>query len=230
METTTLQMRQKEFGTYLMNGFPKLGLVGWSARGAAAACGNGTQENLCRPVTVGAKDHGSDGIMQWRLERLTNLKNFGVRNFSRWDTLEAQAAFLMWEMKSDYPKLSADLISGKYILEDLTADICWQFERPAKASANLPGRVKYAKDSLALLAPHSTPVPIAKSPQKTAVAVGVTTAVTGVTAAASSHALGAPSWVIIGLCLAGAATAIGFIVQHVSAKTAPLPPVNGAQP
>lgn len=227
METTSLQMRQREFGTYLMKGFPKLGLAGWSARGAAAACGNGTQENLCRPVTVGAKDHGSDGIMQWRLSRLTNMQNFGVKNFGRWDTLEAQAAFLMHEMKTDYMKLYADLVAGKATIDDLTADICWQFERPAKNAANMSGRVMYAKDSYALLAGVKSPsVPIAKSAPKTAAAVGVTAAVTGVTAAASSHAFGAPSWVVIGLALAGAGVAITFIVQHVSAKTAP--PVNGA--
>jgi hypothetical protein len=183
-------------------------------------------------VTVGAKDHGSDGIMQWRLSRLTNMQNFGVKNFGRWDTLEAQAAFLMHEMKTDYAKLYSDLVVGKDSIDDLTADICWQFERPAKASANMPGRIVYAKNSYALLVGAKPPsVPIAKSAPKTAAAVGVTAAVTGVaTVAASSHAMGAPSWVIIGLGLAGAATAIAFIVQHVSAKTepSPPPPVNGA--
>ena len=235
METTSLQMRQREFGTYLMKGFPKLGLAGWSARGAAAACGNATQENLCRPTTLGAKDHGSDGIMQWRLSRLTNMQNFGVKNFGRWDTLEAQAAFLMHEMKTDYVKLYSDLVIGKDSIDDLTADICWQFERPAKASANMPGRIVYAKNSYALLIGSKpiTSVPIAHSAPKTAAAVGVTAAVTGVATVTSSHAMGAPPWVIIGLGLIGGAVAIIFIFQHVSAKTVPAdppapPPVNGA--
>jgi hypothetical protein len=63
-------------------------------RSAAAIGGNATQENLCQPVTLGAKDHGSDGVLQWRAERLDGLDGLkawcGAQGLA-WDTLRAQA-------------------------------------------------------------------------------------------------------------------------------------------
>ena len=241
MVTTSLQARQKELGSYIVKGFPKLGLPGWPLRSAAAVCGNATQENLCRPVTLGAKDHGSDGIMQWRLTRLTNMKTYCNKNFGRWDTLEAQAAFTMYEVKSSYPALYQKLLSGKNSLADLTEEICWDFERPAKQYANVgyipgaghgnPGRINFAYDSQSVISTTSAP----QSTTKTA-AVAVA-AVTGTAAAAgTAHVgFGAPGWVTAIIVIGGLIGVAAIVVRFFGAKylkpdlAAPTaPPTDGA--
>lgn len=146
---STLSDRQQEFTAYLVAGFPRLGLVGISPKGAAAFAGNGSVENNMNPVTHGPKDHGSDGVMQWRLERLDGphgLKGWAESHGLKWDTLETQAAFTLWELEQPrYAQLAQDLRSGSKPLNDLTAAICWEFLRPAPASANLALRQRHAR-------------------------------------------------------------------------------------
>lgn len=147
----TLETRQREFCDFLIAGFPRLGLEGWSRVGACAVTGNGTQENLCKPVTTGRLDHGSNGILQWRLDRLTGqggMQPWCMRNFGTWTTLEAQAAFTLYETARDYPGLDAALREGKRSIENLTANFQDIFERPNKAYAHLDNRIKHAKNTL----------------------------------------------------------------------------------
>lgn len=231
MVMMALQARQKEFGSYLMKGFPTLGLAGWPRKSAAAICGNATQENLCRPVTIGAKDHGSDGVMQWRLDRLTNMQRFCNMHFGRWDTLEAQAAFVMYEIKSSYPSLYEELSNGNQSIVQLTDDVCWLYERPARQSANIgylpgtghgqPGRVNFAYDCDALL----TKSTVSQSAPKTVVVVTGVVTTTAVAAGAAHSSFGAPLWlvlIIVGIGLVAVAT---VIMQHVGPKLlAPDPP------
>ena len=105
----TLAERQKEFADYFV-------VAGYPPVSAAAIAGNGTQENSCLPTTAGAKDHGSDGVLQWRLGRLSKLQAMPY-----WDTLKAQAAFVILELQAkpgsqyfdmDYHALEADLRAG----------------------------------------------------------------------------------------------------------------------
>ena len=84
----TLLDRQKEFTRALVAGAPVLGLAGLPLKSACAVTGNATQENLVKPVTEGPKDHGSDGTLQWRLDRLD-----GPHGLKGWS--EAQG--LDWE-------------------------------------------------------------------------------------------------------------------------------------
>ena len=86
---STLSERQQEFTAYLVAGFPRLGLVGISPKGAAAFAGNGSVENNMNPVTHGPKDHGSDGSMQWRLDRLD-----GPHGLKGW--AESQIVIRFW--------------------------------------------------------------------------------------------------------------------------------------
>jgi hypothetical protein len=65
----TLLERQREYNSWLEKGFPDLDLPGLSLIGACAITGNASQENLVKPVTTGPKDHGSDGVLQWRRAR-----------------------------------------------------------------------------------------------------------------------------------------------------------------
>jgi hypothetical protein len=199
----TLAQRQTEFGNYIIKGFPKLGLPGWPMASACAGVGNGTQENLCRPVTPGTKDHGSDGIMQWRLTRLTDMQSWCIKNFNRWDTLQAQAAFFMYEVKRDYPILYADLIAGAKTIPTLTANICAQYERPAAASAMLNQRIKYAEDAHALLTAKPSPS------GKVAASAAVVATATG---AGAAHAAGMPWWGTCAILAAGVAGIIAFAI------------------
>lgn len=169
----TLFGRQRELGDYLVKGWPALDIPGLPKVSAAAAVGNATQENQCRSVTLGAKDHGSDGLFQWRLDRLSAMQSFANANFGSWQSIEAQAAFFAYECMKDYPSLWSDLHNGTKSLATLTANICDQFERPAAAYAMLDARIKYAADFLnvwttVVPAPASPPAP---SPQPTGTAM-----------------------------------------------------------
>jgi hypothetical protein len=148
---TELQIRQKQFATYLVAGFPQMNLLGLSVKGAAAVTGNATQESLVTPVTVGKKDHGSDGILQWRLDRLTNLQQFGTEHFGDWKSLEAQAAFTLHELTNDYKVLYQELRAGVKSVTTMTFNFNNVFERSADTEELKNKRAKYAEDVLALL-------------------------------------------------------------------------------
>lgn len=108
---------------------------------AAAVAGNGWQENLLRPITRGPKDHGSDGLLQWRLSRLVELQQR-----QGWDTLPVQCQFFKDECKRDYPKLWAQLVNpGKRTLANLTLNICDVYERPSIAGRQAEKRIDYAE-------------------------------------------------------------------------------------
>jgi hypothetical protein len=154
---TTLAERQAEFCGYFMPVYPM--------RSAAAIGGNATQENKCLPVTEGAKDHGSDGALQWRAERLDGpggLKAFCAARGLAWDTLKAQAAFTMFELDNDYPVLKGDLRLGLKSLETLTLNFCDVFERPSTVGRAEAERIRFAHDCQAILMrdhPAQIPVP-----------------------------------------------------------------------
>ena len=164
---STLAERQQELGLALM-------ALGYPMRSAAAIVGNGTQENLCQPVTTGPKDHGSDGIFQWREKRLTNLQTL-----AGWDTLPVQAKFVMMELQAkpgsqffdmNYSALEADLRAGTKSLATLTLDFTDGYERPSEAGRVPDKRIGYANEALAILQkaapampqpqPQPAPVPL----------------------------------------------------------------------
>ena len=162
---STLADRQAEFCSWLIAGSSPLSLVGLPMRSGAAIGGNGTQENLCQPVTLGAKDHGSDGVLQWREERLAGpdgLQPWCASKGLAWDTLKSQAFFTLHELtQPKYAALLADLEAGTKTLETLTLDFCDAFERPSEAGRAPDKRIQYAHDCLTILMRNSTqPGPI----------------------------------------------------------------------
>jgi hypothetical protein len=159
---TTLAERQAEFCSYFMPAYPM--------RSAAAIGGNATQENKCLPVTEGAKDHGSDGALQWRAERLDGPK--GLKAYASlmgipWDTLKTQAYFTMNELdSSEYAILKGDLRLGLKSLETLTLNFCDKFERPSTAGRAEAERIRFAHDCQAILMrDHPAPTPDPTSTQ-----------------------------------------------------------------
>jgi hypothetical protein len=144
---STLAERQAEFCSYFMPGYPM--------RSAAVFGGNATQENLCQPVTAGAKDHGSDGALQWRAERLdgpNGLKAWCAASGYPWDSLKGQAYFTMFELdQPQYVALKADLKAGTKSLETLTLNFCDAFERPSAAGREADKRIAYAHACLSIM-------------------------------------------------------------------------------
>ena len=142
---TPLQERQIEFCGYFV-------AAGYPPKSAAAIGGNATRENLCLPTTVGAKDHGSDGALQWRQGRLTEL--YGM---SAWDTLKTQAAFTIRELQRDFKTLEFDLRNGTKTLATLTLDFCDVFEKPSADGRVADKRIDAADKCLNLIAPVAMP-------------------------------------------------------------------------
>jgi hypothetical protein len=119
---------------------------------AAALVGNVTWENHAEPVTVGKKDHGSDGGFQWRLDRLdgpNGLKAWCKANDYAWNTIKGQAAFFCVECQRwPYSVLWSDLIRGTKKLETLVANVMEIYERPDPAVAHLDDRIIAAQTFL----------------------------------------------------------------------------------
>lgn len=148
--------RQWTLSAALAGGWPKLSIRPLPFVSIAAVIGNATQENACRSVTEGTKDHGSDGLFQWRLDRLTNMQTWCTSNFGLWQAIEPQAAFFAYECAKDYPALWADLLNGTKPLATLTLDITDQFERPS-ADGRVPDkRIAYANEFFALANSQNT--------------------------------------------------------------------------
>jgi len=123
--------------------------AGYSPDGAAALIGNFSQEsgvNLRSGYTV-KTDHGSQGIAQWRLDRLTHLEEFCEARGLHSGTLAAQVQFAIYELGTEYTTLDALLRKGGD-LDLLTMMICNKYERPAKQFANIPNRIKQARITL----------------------------------------------------------------------------------
>ncbi len=168
---TTLSDRQREWAGYFMAGFPEYDLPPWPVKSAAASTGNCTIENNCLPVTTGRKDHGSDGGFQWRLDRLEpgpkSLKGWCAAHGLAWDTIKAQAAFHMWELKNGdaggmrYDALYAELLAGSKPLATLTANVCVSYERPSEAALaeSMPKRIAAAEAAYDALIPATSASP-----------------------------------------------------------------------
>ena len=150
----TVTARQKEAAGYLASS-------GWAPNGICGVVGNLVGESgasLDSTVHRAHADHGSGGIAEWRLDRLTNLIRFA--GSADPNDLGVQCRFLIHEVKTDYPQLDAMLRDPARSVENQTANFCWIFERPNKQLANLDGRIRAAK---ALLADAATKEPSAAS-------------------------------------------------------------------
>jgi len=229
----TLLDRQKEIAGYLVAGFPELGLRGWDLAGACAVVGNYTQENLCKAVATGPLDHGSQGIAQWRLDRLTELKSWCARYSGSWENLKAQSAFTLFETARDYPSLDAELrmsMEGvkpadmRKALDHKVSRFCFEFERPSKALAGLSNRQQHAASAYAVMSGKIIPtvdhkvVPSVVTGTVGAGAGGA--AVTGTVIAASSGAVDAPAIISFAISLILAIITAFLANREKSPKTA----------
>jgi hypothetical protein len=124
--------------------------AGYSPKGAAVIVGGDSRESGINLVSgyQDKTDHGSQGIAQWRLSRLAALEQFCTVNHLASGTLAAQVSFQIYELGKDYPILDRRLRDGTEQIEFLAKDLCFQYERPNPAAANLPNRIRQAKTVL----------------------------------------------------------------------------------
>jgi Phage tail lysozyme len=123
---------------------------GYADNGAATIVGGDSQESGVNLVSGNqtTTDHGSQGIAQWRLERLTALEDFCAANHLSSGALASQVSFQIYELGKDYPLLDKRLRAGTETIDVLADALCFQYERPNRAAANLPNRIKQAKSIL----------------------------------------------------------------------------------
>ena len=224
---------------------------GYPRSGAAAIVGNLCRESgpsLPSAFRQNHLDHGSNGLPQWRLERLTSYENY-VRGlhpelkteaeFWPWyGRMDHQLDFIMHELAVDYPALDAKLRKGGDPAA-LAADFCWQYERPSKALSGIAERIDYAK---ALAAPdvgkpsstvnvvehlHTVADSHRTQAQGGIVLAGVS-AVGAATVAGSNFVQDLPTWEIVslgGLVLVAVIGIIGYFANAAKARK-----VEGAIP
>ena len=134
---------------------------GMSASGGAACTGNFCRESGPTLPTAFRKahlDHGSNGLAQWRGSRLDDYMDFVQAKhpeivsaddneaalWAQYGRLDYQCAFVAQEMRNAYPALWRKLLAGGDVAS-LTADVCWQYERPNRALSGIDLRISYAK-------------------------------------------------------------------------------------
>jgi hypothetical protein len=172
--------RQNELMEFLVS-------KGLHVLGAAAITGNCSQEvgiNLPTKFTL-LTDHGSQGIAQWRLVRLTALEQFAEDKKLPVTDLTTQAMFLLQELATDYAALDKMMRApGTRTLANLTANFMTVFERPSfnPAINKLDFRITQAQICARDFIPPEPAVPISHD-----VAIGGT-------GAAGAIAIGAAAW------------------------------------
>ena len=139
---------------------------GYHPFGAAAIVGNGCGEsgvNLDSTFERVNADHGSGGFLEWRdsngAPRKTRLAGFcDARGPNLRDDLLTQCDYAIWELGKYFVSLDAQIRNpGTRPIENLTANFCWVFENPARATAGLgtlpmngnpgTGRIGHAYDA-----------------------------------------------------------------------------------
>lgn len=194
---------------------------GYVREGAAAIVGNLSQEsgvNLTSAYTL-KTDHGSQGVAQWRLDRLTNLEKFAEANHMNVVDLTTQMLFIIDELTKIYPALNAQLRSGGRSVANLTANFMQIFERPSAQYADLPNRIEQAKRVIASAqTPPGHDGPIVTVPE--AVGTGaVATAGAGGAAYAWSNSFSGPLTAALVIFACAALLLLVFYINKRFAKT-----------
>lgn len=175
---------------------------------AAAWVGNFVQEvgqDLPSAFRSHGLDHGSEGIEQWRLERLDNYKAFvrrghpsaGDQELEAWyGNMALQVRYAALECARDYPSVEAQLRKGGDV-GALTELICWHVERPNVRYANIQRRIAAAK-AVFNAVPH----------------LGVASELTAANKTVAAHKTAATGGAVI--AVAGAGGSMGLVASHVA--------------
>lgn len=121
---------------------------GYTHKACCAVLGNMEQESGIRVKTGGSFDgNGSEGLCQWTFGRKTKMQAYAKAHSKekRWDSVDGQVAYLIYELKNSEKKANLVLHDQKQTLNMMT--IAWgrAFERPSEKYANWNARCEYAK-------------------------------------------------------------------------------------
>ncbi len=123
---------------------------GWSPVQAAGIVGNLVQESALNPKAMGDYRNGNPtafGAAQWRNERVTAFNTgFGGTGHLKDASFLKQLEYVNWELRNTY-KGAGDRLSRAASVEGATKIFMEDFERPAKAHANLNARVSAANSA-----------------------------------------------------------------------------------
>lgn len=138
---------------------------GYSVKGAGAIVGNFSWESGSPHLPARFKavtDHGSQGIGQWRLDRLSGLERFAeARGLNPADGI-AQFNYAFWELEN-LPRRSMKWLNaqlknpGTRSIANLTANFSEYFEKPAKKYEHLDERIAYAESCVKAFQPETKP-------------------------------------------------------------------------
>jgi Phage tail lysozyme len=117
---------------------------GWKDFQAAAIVGNLMQESNLKPAAVNPSS-GATGIAQWLGERLTALQAQ-----TPWQTLQAQLAFVNWELHNSEQAAGAAL-RATTTLEAATMTVRTKYERCGESEAADANRLAQATAALKLV-------------------------------------------------------------------------------
>lgn len=107
---------------------------GWSQHAAAAIAGGLIQESGANANSIGGQ--GSEGMAQWRGDRLTNLKTFATAQGQDWHDFDTQVDFIDWELRHTEKGSGDALMSAQNV--DQAAEAAIGYERPQGWSAGDP--------------------------------------------------------------------------------------------
>ena len=166
-------------------------------------------------------DHGSQGIGQWRLDRLSGLERFAeARGLNPADGV-VQFNYAFWELEN-LPRhglrwLNAQLKNpGGRSIANLTANFSQYFESPSKKYEHLDERIAYAEKCVKAFQPQT------EKPVSTGEAIGAGTAVVGSAGSMlwmwSQGIRGPILAIFVTLTIAAIVLAITIIVQKMKAR------------
>lgn len=110
--------------------------IGWSPIQSAALVGNAMQESGVHLKTTIHGDHGSVGLFQWRLNRLSALKEFAHAAGLDWQGDDAQVKFADHELNSSERRWGKNLRRSETLDDAVKAVI--SFLRPRGWTAKHP--------------------------------------------------------------------------------------------
>jgi hypothetical protein len=118
---------------------------------AAGVVGSLMQESGLRTKAKNPSS-GALGIGQWLGGRKTNLLNSGKSG-----GLQGQLDFLWSELQGP-ERAALTRLRGAHTVPDAASAFTWGFERPGKAEANMPNRIRQGRAALGLVGdPHADP-------------------------------------------------------------------------
>lgn len=120
---------------------------GWSPQASAGIVGNLMTESQLNPNSTAKDGSGSEGIAQWRAERLVALKKFAEDNKGNYRDPNIQLEFIDHELRTTHSSAAEALKNAKTV-EEATQAFALLFEKPKGSETGDFNKVIGAADRL----------------------------------------------------------------------------------